>query len=294
MNALTKTRSMPAALLRGPIALWYRVINRFRPIAELRFLPVLAGIGSFVAFVTVTIEPMIRQEGINVLKSDGFLRLCWTYGYLFLAALYLKYKDSIATKLQTDEKKRVAWKSRKILAALAIQKLEPKVPKNTQLMDIRREVLTCVASSVAEMLDLPRALFCANLLEFTSSKFDEMEVVMRSQTHRSSSMPKHPVTPEFGPWRAIDEGRCVLVDDARSDSRWPKNPRPPYRSILILPITKNNKACGALTIDCTKAYVYALNGLNIEILVQPYIALLSLTFGTNNVWKECKYSPPRH
>ena len=53
-------------------------------------------------------------------------------------------------------------------------------------------------------------------------------------------------------------------------------------------------AFGALTIDCTRPYVFAFNALNVEILVQPYIALLSLTFGPNNLWKACPYTPPRH
>ncbi len=280
---------------RGAVGLGYQIADRIRLIGRISLAGALLSAVTFVCFCAVTIFPVLLRGTYDLSSKRDWLKLLGVAWPLILAALYLKYKDPIERKLQADRDKRLGWKTRKLTSALAIQKMDFKIPKyQSDLLRIRTEILSCIASSVSEMHDLPRERFCANLLGFRKDDFSDMEVLARSEEHRFVSGAIHKVTQQFGPWRAIEESQLVIEDDVKNDPRWPENQRPPYRSILVLPLVRYNKAYGALTVDCTLPYAFASNSLNLEILVQPYVALLSSTFGPNNFFRVCTYSPPRH
>lgn len=281
--------------LRALVALVYQVGNRFRRLGQISLAKALAGALTLVAFLCVTLFSVIQRGHYELGKAADWGRMLGAAWPLIIAALYLRYKDPVQRYFQGDKEKRLAWKTRKLRCALVLQKMKFTIPKNaSELQHIRTELLFCVASSASEMLELPRDGFCANLLGFIKEDFSEMEVLARSEQHRFVSGTVHKVTPEFGPWISIQAAQARLEDDVKNDKRWSNGPKPPYRSILILPIVRYNKAYGALTIDCTYPYAFASNSLNLEILVQPYIALLSATFSPNNLRVACEYSPPRH
>jgi hypothetical protein len=289
---------LPRIFRFGPRALKavaYQIASRIHRLSRITVAKALSGVFTLLAFLVVTLFSVIQRGHYDLGKGSDWLRMLGAAWPLILAALYLKYKDPVQRLFEGDKEKRLAWKTRKLRCALVLQRMEYKIPRGaSELLRIRTELLFCVASSVSEMLDLPRDSLCANLLGFTQEDFAEMEVLARSEQHRFVSGTIHEVTPEFGPWIAIQRAQAHLEDDVRDDERWSRGPKPPYRSILILPIVRYNKAYGAMTVDCTQPYAFASNSLNLEILVQPYIALLSATFGPNSLCMECAYSPPRH
>src|SRR5262245_18742170 len=135
--------------MRWLFAAVHWVGNKFRLMTRMRITSFFLGLYSLGSFLTVTIDPILKDSKYNIFRREDFFNIFINYWYIILAALYLKYKDPVERKMQADKKRRLSWKTRKLTSALAIQRLELKA-SNTEIKEFRREILLCIASSVAE------------------------------------------------------------------------------------------------------------------------------------------------
>jgi putative methionine-R-sulfoxide reductase with GAF domain len=90
-------------------------------------------------------------------------------------------------------------------------------------------------------------------------------------------------------WDAIRNGRIALVDDIRNDLRWQVVRERSYRTVIAVPLTKGGRAYGAISLDSEVAYAFAGRTAEIAIQLQPYIALLVLTYPADAVSTECAF-----
>lgn len=268
-----------------------RVWARLRSIGEAKLSSLPRILLIFACFITITIAPILRM---NQAPNDArpywvfFLSHAW---YLFLAAIILRFEDKFKKRSTIEKSRRHAWEVRKSKAAQVVSQLQLKAPK-TSKRSFRTAVLECVATSVAELLNRPPESIHANLLDFSTGDRDRMAVVARTDLRRH--LPQtYPVTDDFGPVMAIRRSIAWIEDDVKDDPRWQDLGRRSYRSIISIPVTQGGAAFGALTIDCTEPYAFVHSKLDIAYQVQPYIALLALTYDADSLYLSCGYGPSR-
>ena len=271
--------------------IWSRAWARLRSMGEARLSSLPRVLLIFACFILITIAPILRMT-----QSPGDARPYWMFflshaWYLFLAALILRFEDKFKKRSAIEKSRRHAWEVRKSKAAQVVSQLQLKAPK-TSKRGFRQAVLECVATSVAELLNRPPESIHANLLDFSTGHTDQMAVVARTDLRRH--LPQtYPVADDFGPVLAIRKSIAWIEDDVKNDPRWQDLGRRSYRSIISIPVTQTGSAFGTLTIDCTDPYAFVHSKLDIAYQVQPYIALLALTYDADSLYLSCGYSPSR-
>lgn len=224
-----------------------------------------------------------------------------------MAALYLKFSEKFKRLRSTDAPKSHSWRERQAMLADIVEKLDrlkgrdkkgqserDKKGQSERIATIRTSILTCIVSSVAELLDESTDAFCASLLIFPGSRSEQeaasptrMLVAARSSTIRSLGV-EYACDEHLVAWRAITENDVKVVDDIRASDHF-ANARKSYRSVVAIPVTIGENAFGTLSVDSRNAYQFVNRHEDLAFAVRPYISLLACTFHSDAVSVPCSF-----
>lgn len=237
---------------------------------------------------------------VVTVKPGGQAAEYWTSQTLLslVAALYLKFSEKFKRLRSIDAPRSHSWRERQALLADVVEKLirlnERDRSRPDKISPIRNSILTCIVSSVAELIDETGDAFCASLLVFPGSRSEpeafppvRMQVAARSSAIRPLGV-EYDCDDDLVAWRAIVESDVKVVDDIRESDHF-VNVRKSYRSVVAIPVTIGGNAFGTLSIDSRNAYQFVNRHDDLAFLVRPYIALLACTFHTEVVSVPCSY-----
>lgn len=253
--------------------------------SEFRTIPFFFQLAALGAVIIQALGPYMRKAGRAWWSWQswraGIADACFVLG----AVLYLRYEEKFR-KYFNKRKLEHKWKARMARLARIIDTLKyPDQRKTQAIEECRREILVCVAEGIAEILHIPPESICANLLSLCAGK-KQMEVSARSDPIRN--LKRYEAVDAFLPWRAIATGKIEVEHDYHE--REGLGPRS-YRSIIVMPVTRNDRAYGSLSIDCTVAYAFYGHEPRIAFQVRPYLSLLALTYGDSSPYHECAFDP---
>jgi len=257
-------------------------------------ISIIAALATVLCFVVVGIWPVVRAQQKPILAWESWeaaLELSWM---AVLAAAYLKFSERIRLRHRYSRDKRRQLILRKLAASRAIVELHDNLAvKKTSTQDMRRvreALLECATISLQEQLALPEGeKLVATLLDFSSGDVGTMSVVARSSRARPVDV-QYP-SDRLVAWDAIRNGAIAIVDDIRDDGRWQAMGERSYRTVCAIPLTRAGKAYGALSMDSEMAFAFYGRSADIAIQVEPYLAVLVLTYPDESVSTECKYDP---
>lgn len=266
--------------------LWSRIRRRFSELTPLRlfFLLLFA-----TALVCTSVAPFMRGPSRSWFDVGS-----WEAAYregawvMVVCAVVLRYEKEFVRAFARSE---VSHSYQTRMADLAgavdrIKTLDLRRPADVQ--HFRETVLRCVMSGIAEQLNLDPTTLTANLLVLTDKGPRTMIVTARSDGIRPTGA-EHVATEDLLAWRAIRSGGIEVENDMRR--AYPRS-RKPYRSVVAIPVTRDEVAYGGLSIDCSVPFAFYGHRRRIYCQCRPYIALLSLTFGDSSPYHECRFSPP--
>lgn len=206
---------------------------------------------------------------------------------IFTCTLYLRYEEKFRKWIDAKQPLH-DW----IVRMAQLSKILEKVPpldrrKPSEIEQFRSEILECIVSGVAEILDLPAKSLTANLLDIGDHDKTKMVVSARSTCVRPIPM-EYAAVDAFLPWRAIKNSSMEVEDNYREREGLGKRP---YKSVVAIPVIRGKHAYGSLSIDCTVPYAFSGRKLHIYCQVRPYISLLALTYPPASPYNECSFNP---
>lgn len=278
-----------------------RAVGRLQALLARRFHTPIT-VGSLLAFLTtiaafaiVVLAPYIDQTGgswfkpttwpsaVGALSAGAIVPL--------LAAGYLKFSERYRRRAGFDRPARRSRMTRKLTAGRAISDLyrclTGGATDSAQLQRVRESVLECIAYSVRDVLQWPaHEKIVATLVVLTDSA-DRMRVVARSTREREIGVEY--ARDQLVGWEAIRNGHIVVVDDVTEDPRWSAVGGRRYKSVCGIPVARTGKAFGAVSVDSESAYAFYGRSADLAIELEPYIALIALTFTDSEASVECRY-----
>lgn len=257
----------------------------------------IGAIVTIIAFLVVTLYPVMRVANLKW-TSGGDLKKAMAIGWLpLLAAMYLKYSETFKRSRVWEKFQRKRRTRRQIITGKALKDLcvmlqsGQRTPQETQ--NIRESILQSAALGVEELLGLgSHDRVVANLLEFSNAELSTMKVVCRSMKERPLNI-DYP-RDNLVAWAAIQQARIKVVDDISKDPRWDAGEKKGYRTIAAVPVGFGGKACAAVSLDCEQPYAFYGRADDIAIQLEPYAAVLALTYGSDAHYHQCHYEPSRH
>lgn len=252
--------------------------------SDVRAIPLILQLVALTALLGQTLSPYMRGPGRSWLSRQSWRAASFEAVVALICVCYLRYEEKFR-RFFNKRKIEHAWKARMARLARIVDRLKCDQRKTQAIDDYRREILICVATGIAEILHIPPESVCANLLSLCDDK-KHMEVVTRSDPIRN--LKKYDAVDAFLPWRAIVTGRIEVDHDYHE--REGLGPRS-YRSIIVMPVTRNDRAYGSLSIDCTTTYAFYGHEPRIAFQVRPYLSLLALTYGDSSTYHECAFDP---
>jgi GAF domain-containing protein len=228
---------------------------------------------------------------ITVTAWTSALATSWP---VLVAAVYLKYSEKFRQRNVLSKERRRQWVKRKLTSGRAMIELHANIASGrTSSKDMRRareSILECIVPGIQERLNLPDGQkVVASLLDFSGGDTRTMTVVARSTRERYVDV-TYP-SDRLVSWDAIQNGRVAIADDVKTDPRWQNLGGKSYRSVAAIPIYREGKAYGALSIDCEMPYAFLSREADIALQVEPYVAVLTLTYPEGSCSMDCKYNP---
>jgi hypothetical protein len=241
------------------------------------------------AVVLTAFFPFLRGVNRSWTSASSWRAAFWEGAWIIaLVGLFLRYEKEF---LRAFSKRKLphAYETRMAdLAGVVDRTASLNLKRPAEIDAYRTDVLRCVASGIADQLDLPLETLTANLLVLSGKQPETMIVKARSNALRPTGR-EHVVDEDLLMWRAIGSGGIEVENDFR---RLKPELKKPYRSIVAIPVTKDGMAYGGLSIDCTTAYAFYGHRRLIFCQVRPYVAHLALTFGPGSPYHECRFYPP--
>ncbi len=244
--------------------------------------------------LVIGLAPSFRQPGFTWGSWP-----CWKQAVVVgwpgvAAAIYLKYAEKIKGQRAAAKRSLKNRTARKLASLWGITEI-CNLSKQSQfdwerLRSARESILTALGHSVEELLGLSdNDRVAVSLLDFSTGNMDTMRVVARSNKDRPVGAVY--AVSKLVAWEAIRTGAVCVQDDVRRNPRWDSIGERRYRSVISIPITLNDRAFGAVSLDSEKAYAFYGRGKEIALQIAPYVGVLALTYGPNGVSCDCKYDP---
>lgn len=243
------------------------------------------------AFLIVTISPAMRAANGDWL-SWGDWKKAMASGWIgLLGAAYLKASEKFKRAILWSTSQRRRRIRRKVTTTNGLRKLRtqllPGEMEADKVKEIRAAILAGAAMSVETMLSSDNHAVVASLLDFSCDDDNKMVVVARSSMERPDG--KLHDREGLVAWRAIKHGRFEVVDDISVDPRFERPQVRNYRTIAAVPVTADGKAYGAISLDCEVPYAFYGKAADIAIQLEPYAAVLALTYRVEDAHHECAY-----
>lgn len=244
--------------------------------------------------ILVGVAPVMREPGRSWLAWRDWISSFKLTGPALLAGLLLKWLDRVRLRLGFSKQLKRHSRRRKLCTARAIMELY----QNSQagrssaadILHVREMILQCLPSSVAQIIGVAEAdTIVATLLDFSGGSTDKMTVVARSTSERPRDIQYDSKT--LIAWDALTNNRIAVEHDVQESARWYGVGHRSYSSVIAIPIVVENKGVAALSIDSPDAYAFAGHAAEIEISLQPYIAVLALAYPIDSVHVKCEYDP---
>lgn len=249
------------------------------------------------AFVAIAIAPTMREATHSWLSWKSWTA-AFSAGWLALiAALYLKLSERFG-RHRTQGKE---FRKRRRYASMSLNRgiieiAEATKANKTDWEDLRSErakVLASAAAAAKNLLNLgEKEQFVATLVDFSTGDTGIMRVVARSTSDREVGI-EYPIDRMLA-WDAIRNGDAAVLDDIKDDLRWQNVGERQYRSVIAFPLVRDGKAFGALGLDSEIAYAFYGTKKELAVELQPYLAVLLLTYPTESVSCVCTYDPTHY
>ncbi len=198
--------------------------------------------------------------------------------------MVLRYEEKFR-KLFFSRRVDHPWEVRMATLAKVIDELRTSSTSKERMASIRNDILKCVVSGIAEVVNVPAESLCANLLCFDGEEKKRMMVAERSDPKRGRYK-KYECNDGFLPWMAIKTASILVEHDYREREGLGKRS---YRSIVTVPITKEGIAYGSLSVDCGAAFAFWGYKKQIAFQLRPYISLFALTFSKSDTTIPCLF-----
>jgi hypothetical protein len=268
-------------------AWWVLRARTRRWVSDFHILPATFQALALLVLIVQTLASYMRSPGRTWRDWASWKKALGEAIVILICTIYLRYEEKFR-KFFFSRGVSHGWKVRMAGLSGIIDKTRFDLRQSLNDFQVfRSNILECVVSGVAEVADLPEESLCATLLQFLDSTTSKMVVVTRSNNLRGLNQSYDSVE-DFAPWRAVKRADIVVENDYVE--RAGIGPRP-YRSIIVIPITKDGRAYGSLSIDCTTPYAFYGRELQIYYQVRPYVALLALTYGAKSPYHECFFDP---
>jgi len=243
-------------------------------------------------FLVVAISPAMRGVGASWTTKAGWAQALAITWPALAAAAFLKFSETIRRKKGLNKLQRKRRRDRQILTAKAVhelgQFLRGEKVGDDVVFAIRKKILEAVVLSVAELLEMPTGDHLdANLLDFSTGDLHNMRVTCRSNPSRDLGI-QYPVD-NLVAWAAIRDRRISVVEDVDRDQRWEQIKHRPYRTIAAVPVTADGRAYGGLSLDSEIAYAFFGRSADIALQIEPYAAVLALTYAKDATYSDCRY-----
>jgi GAF domain-containing protein len=244
--------------------------------SNLKTIPLLLQLSVFAVALIQCAAPFMRMPGRSWFSLTSWKAAIPDAVALTVCLLYLRYEEKFR-KLFNKRTAAHGWKVRMANLASVLDCLRfSDLRKQSDVEAFRERTLACVASGIAEILNLPPESLCANLLTLSNFDGQPIRMIVEARSDRLRERRSYVVNNTFLPWRAICDGRMVIEHTyAPSEEIGTR----PYRSIVALPIISSDRRVGSLSIDCTTEYAFYGHEERILYQVRPYLSLLALTYG---------------
>jgi hypothetical protein len=277
----TEPPSQSGRIVRAGFSKMTRAIWKKRSGPELMVMALTASAFAGSVAIPITLKP---DFDFHSPKSWVILLSCVG------TAAYLKFSEKWkrTKKLEVFGQRKLA--RRKLTASRIITALTSGSHINSKPANvdkIRSDILQCITATIEDMLDLDEGQrLVANLLDFSTGTLDKMRVVARSSAERHVGS-EHP-SKFLVAYDAIIQERVEVVDDIQDHPYWNGLHRP-YRSVLAIPICRNGKAFGAMSIDSEAPNVFTGVANEVVSMIVPYLSMLAATYADTEVCSECNY-----
>lgn len=205
-----------------------------------------------------------------IIKLGGWKQPLGYVGIWLLVALWKVYRELSPRNMQLLQRN---YLYRKLLLYRLVRDME-RAPllSPPEVMRFQQETLHLIATYVRDhRSDIKGMQIFANLLVEDG---DNMRVVARDRFHREGSLtsPKRKTLA----WVAVSTGEPKMTGDMYAD--YPETPPgKPYRSILAIPVCRNGRVLGIVSIDSTRRYHFDREMKTLVEYLSPYVALLGWT-----------------
>ena len=245
------------------------------------------------AFIVVIFSPIMAQPGQSWRSLSSWKSGIFGVAWLPLcAAAYLKASERIRKNKSAKEIGSTGWVRRQLLTGNVVTAiLDGSCLNNTHVLkNTREEALQAIALNVCGRFEMGEGYgIVVNLLTICPD-MKTVEVVARSEN--TLPLSSYDMA-DLAAWQSVKDARVYTVDDIMDDPRWRGQSRR-YRSVFSMPVTKNKRAYGILTIDSKKAYAFFGKNTDIALLVEPYVRLLAATFPDGAPSHDCLYLASQH
>ena len=234
--------------------------------------------------VVTTISPRMTQPGRSWWVAGSWKNSILEVWPALLCAMILRYEEKFR-KLFFSRRADHPWEVRMATLAKIIDDLRTSSIAKDKMAAIRSEILKCVISAIAEIVNRPAESLCANVLSFEDAGANKLMVIARSDPKRALYK-KYDCNDGFLPWTSIKTASILVEHNYREREGLGKRD---YRSIVAVPITKEGKAFGSLAVDCGASFAFFGYKKQIAFQLRPYISLLALTFSKSDSTIECLF-----
>lgn len=244
--------------------------------------------------ILVGVAPVMREPGRSWLVWGDWIASFKLTGPALLAGLLLKWLERVRLRLGFTKALKRYSRRRKLCTARAVMELYQNSRNGkwskADILHVREMILQCLPSSVAQIIgvDEPDTIV-ATLLDFSGGSTEKMTVAARSTSERPREIQYDSKT--LVAWDALSNNRVVVEHDVQKSARWRGVGHRTYSSVIAIPIVMEDRGIAALSIDSPDAYAFAGRAAEIEISVQPYIAVLALTYPVDSTHVKCQYDP---
>lgn len=280
-----------------------RFIGKIRSLISRRlrrrpsFGSILSVLGTLTLFTFVGLGSFMQREHQSWGSFDSWKRGLKLAVVPIVAAAILKYSEKWKRKRGANRitrglrRERQLTTSRALLEDLSSYLWRREPPPRSQIQQFRKSMLECVVLKLREILGLSEnEPLAASLVELSSLKPRRLRVAARSI--RSRDWRVEYSADDLLAGSAIGGAKLVIEDDARRNNWRGLGPKD-YRSILAIPVTRNGRAYGALSLDAALPFVFFGRARDIAVEMETYVALLALTFRSRALSLRCEYEAAR-
>jgi len=245
-------------------------------------------------FIGITIAPTMKSNNLKWYELSSWLAAMYTVPLLIFFALYVKFGESLVSKTIRSESKKIEWNSKHLHASTMIHKLVR--PDNISNAFIERSSITeCRQSAIHsarlgirklinapanELVEIAIVDYCGECFSLTNKS----RMCISRNTQGIDYTGKEFKTVDLISHKCIKEAKRVIVNNISKHEKWDAIGNQSYESAMAVPITRNDASgskrigFGSIFIYSVKKHAFYGREMDIEILLQPYLAAISLTY----------------